>query len=99
VNPATSYGSLWDQPAVVEPPARHPAKTGINPSVRNFKVIIRNRQGQQFKYHILPEAEKGFISMGFKQIKPTSPLAEQIIGKQPGDKFEFGGMEYWVDDY
>mgnify|MGYP004704198911 CR=1 FL=1 len=94
--PPPSYGSLWDQPAVVEPPSI-PAKKGINPSVRNFKVIIRNRQGQVFKYHILPEAEKDRFTHDFKQIKPTSPMAEQIIGKQPGDKFEFGGEEYWVE--
>ncbi|MFZ5431898.1 MAG: Eco57I restriction-modification methylase domain-containing protein [Bacteroidota bacterium] len=96
--PAPGYGNLWDQPApaVVKPP-QAAAYSPDTTRVKNFKVIIRNRQGQQFKYHILPEAEKGFISMGFKQIKPTSPLAEQIIGKKVGDKFEFGGVEYWVE--
>lgn len=96
--PPASYGGLWDQPApaVVKPP-QPSAYSPDTTRVKNFKVIIRNRQGQQFKYHILPEAEKGLFSLDFKQIKPTSPMAEQIIGKKVGDKFEFGGVEYWVE--
>lgn len=95
---APGYGGLWDQPVqAAAKPSKAPAYSPDITRVKNFKVIIRNRQGQQFKYHILPEAEKGRFSMDFKQIKPTSPMAEQIIGKKVGDKFEFGGVEYWVE--
>jgi hypothetical protein len=64
--------------------------------VRNFKVIIRNSAGQIFKYHVLPEAQKGLYTEDMKQILPGSLLAEQIIGKNEGDSFEFGGREFRI---
>lgn len=59
----------------------------------NCRVVIRNKQGLIFKYHITPKAEKDRYTGEYRQIKPTSPMAEQIIGKSEGEKFEFGGME------
>lgn len=60
----------------------------------NCRVIVRNKQGKIFKYHISPKAEKDHYTGEYRQIKPTSPMAEQMIGKSEGDGFEFGGMEY-----
>ncbi|WP_346856331.1 DNA methyltransferase [uncultured Draconibacterium sp.] len=63
---------------------------------KNFKVTIRNASGQEFHYHVLPEAQRGKFTGNFKQIKPNSPMADNIIGKQEGDSFEFGGGEYRI---
>jgi hypothetical protein len=65
-------------------------------AVKNFKVILSYTASQVFKYHVLTKAEKDKYTGEYKQIKPTSPLAEDIIGKNEGDTFEFGGMEYKI---
>ena len=66
-------------------------------SLKNFKVILTNSSEHEFRYHILPEAQRGKFTKDYKQIKPTSPMADNIIGKQEGDTFEFGGGKYRIE--
>lgn len=72
--------------------------TPINRPVatQNCRVVIRDKSGHLFKLHIFPGAEKDHYSGEYRQIKPSSPMAEQIIGKSEREGFEFGGMEYKV---
>lgn len=63
----------------------------------NCRVVIRNKQGQIFKYHITPKAEKDQYTGEYRQIKPTSSMAEAIMGKKEGEEFEFGGMDFSLD--
>lgn len=65
-------------------------------SLKNFKVTIRNSTGQEFHYHVLPAAQRGKFTKNYKQISPSSPMALNIIGKQEGDTFEFGGQSYQI---
>jgi hypothetical protein len=65
-------------------------------SLKNFKVILKNSSGHEFRYHVLPAAQRGKFTKNYKQISPNSPMALNIIGKQEGDRFEFGGMEYLI---
>lgn len=62
----------------------------------NCRVVIRNKQGQIFKYHISSKAEKDHYSGEYRQIKPTSPMAEAMMGEKEGDGFEFGGVGYRI---
>lgn len=107
--PKTSYGqqNLFGEPVkdkqdtkpVKPEPVIHSSFRNIewHHSLKNFKVLIRNSAGQVFPYHVFPQAQMGKFSGGFKQIKPNSPMAENIIGKQEGDSFEFGGQRYWIE--
>ena len=49
-----------------------------------------------FHYHISKNALKGQFTGEYKQISHTSPLAEVILGRKPGDKFQLGGIGYEV---
>jgi hypothetical protein len=66
-------------------------------SLKSFKVIITNSSGHEFRYHVLPAAQRGKFTKNYKQISPNSPMALNIIGKQEGDRFEFGGVEYRIE--
>ena len=66
-------------------------------SMKSFKVIITNSNGHEFRYHVFPAAQRGKFTKNYKQISPNSPMALNIIGKQEGDTFEFGGMEYRIE--
>ena len=61
------------------------------------KVTIRNQEAKEMKYIIQSAGEKGsFTSEGYKVILPDSALAQAMVGKMEGDKFEFGGVGYRV---
>ena len=60
------------------------------------KVIIRNQQGKEFRYHILKIIQKGSFTGVFKDITTESNLALAMIGKKEGEKFEFGKTEYEI---
>jgi len=66
-------------------------------SLKSFKVIITNSSGHEFRYHVFPEAQRGQFTKDYKQISPNSPMALNIIGKQEGDSFEFGGEDYRIE--
>jgi len=80
-------------------PVLHPLFNKIEwrNSLKNFKVIIRNSLGREFRYHVLPEAQMGKFTGNHKQIKPNSPMADNIIDKNEGDTFEFGGQKYKIE--
>lgn len=65
-------------------------------STKEFKFIIRNSAGQEFKYHVSPGAQRGKFTKSYKQILPNSPMADNVIGKNEGDTFEFGGVVYRI---
>jgi len=65
-------------------------------STKEFKFIIRNSAGQEFRYHVLPGAQRGKFTKSYKQILPNSPMADNVIGKNEGDTFEFGGSVYRI---
>jgi len=71
-------------------------KTEWKHSTKEFKFIIRNSAGQEFKYHVLPAAQRGKFTKSYKQILPNSPMANNVIGKNEGETFEFGGSEYRI---
>ncbi len=71
-------------------------KTEWKHSTKEFKFIIRNSAGQEFKYHVFPAAQRGKFTKSYKQILPNSPMANNVIGKNEGDTFEFGGSEYRI---
>jgi hypothetical protein len=61
------------------------------------KVTIRNTDAKEMKYIIQESGEKGtFTPDGYKRILADSALAEAMLGKMEGDKFEFGGMGYRI---
>lgn len=61
------------------------------------KVTIRSTEAKEMKYIIQSTGEKGsFTPDGYKLILSDSPLAQAMIGKMEGDKFEFGGVGYRV---
>lgn len=66
-------------------------------SLKSFKVILKNSSGHEFRYHVLPAAQRGKFTKNYKQINPNSPMALNIIGKQEGDSFEFGEVEYRIE--
>ena len=59
------------------------------------KVTIRRSDGQEFHYHIIPNAEKGYFSGEYKQILTVSRLGMAMMGKRVGDKFEY--VEVWYE--
>jgi transcription elongation GreA/GreB family factor len=73
------------------------AQTVTNQVQEGSKVTLGHTGGQRMKYAILPNAQKDILTTdGYKQILPTSGLAQVLIGKQPGVKVEFGGSVYEV---
>jgi len=60
------------------------------------KVIIQKKDGSNFKYHISKNAVKGQFTGEYKQITPTSSLAENMFGRKVGHIFLFGGLEYKI---
>ena len=60
------------------------------------KVIIQKKDETLFKYHITKNAVKGKFTGENKQISPTSPLAENMLGRKAGHTFFFGGLEYKI---
>ncbi|RPA66882.1 restriction endonuclease [Cyclobacteriaceae bacterium YHN15] len=61
------------------------------------KVTIRNQEAKEMKYIIQSTGEKGsFTSDGYKVILPDSALAQAMMGKMEGERFEFGGVGYRV---
>ncbi|WP_238325362.1 Eco57I restriction-modification methylase domain-containing protein [Lunatimonas lonarensis] len=61
------------------------------------KVTIRNEEAKEMKYIIQSTGEKGsFTADGYKVILADSGLAQAMMGKMEGDKFEFGGVGYRV---
>ncbi|NVK64980.1 MAG: GreA/GreB family elongation factor [Flavobacteriales bacterium] len=71
-------------------------ETAINEIGINSKVHIKNSSGDNFKYHILKSARKDAFSEDYKQINPTTRLAENMLGRKTGDKFQFGGVGYEI---
>ncbi|EJF10768.1 DNA methyltransferase [Pontibacter sp. BAB1700] len=73
------------------------AKTVNHQVQEGSKVTLGHTGGQRMKYAILPNAQKDILTTdGYKQILPTSGLAQVLLGKQPGVKVEFGGNVYEV---
>ena len=60
------------------------------------KVTIQKKDGSNFKYHISKNAVKGQFTGEYKQITPTSSLAENMFGRKVGHIFLFGGLEYKI---
>lgn len=60
------------------------------------KVIIQKKDGTTFKYHISKNAVKGQFTGDYKQIIPSSSLAENMFGRKEGHTFLFGGEEYKI---
>ena len=60
------------------------------------KVTIQKKDGSNFKYHISKNAVKGEFTGEYKQITPTSSLAENMFGRKVGHIFLFGSLEYKV---
>ena len=94
-------------PSVVREPAATYGQTSLfedlpttamgPPAVQEgSKVVIKNQEGKEFKYHLLNTIQKGSFTGEFKHIATGSNLAAALLGKKAGDKFAFGGMEYEV---
>ena len=64
--------------------------------IENSMVIIKNKEGKDFLYHITKNAQKGNFTGKHKQIDSSSALAMNMIGKTVNDTFEFGGVEYQI---
>jgi len=60
------------------------------------KVTIQKKDGTSFKYHISKNAVKGKFTGEYKQITPSSSLAENMFGRKVGHSFLFGGLEYKI---
>ena len=60
------------------------------------KVTIQKKDGTSFKYHISKNALKGKFTGEYKQITPSSSLAENMFGRKVGHSFLFGGLEYKI---
>ena len=60
------------------------------------KVTIQKKDGASFKYHISKNAVKGKFTGEYKQITPSSSLAENMFGRKVGHSFLFGGLEYKI---
>ena len=60
------------------------------------KVTIQKKDGASFKYHISKNAVKGKFTGEYKQITPSSSLAENMFGRKVGYSFLFGGLEYKI---
>ena len=82
-NPIATQGGLFDTPSV-------------NEIGNDSKVLIKNTDGKDFRYHLHPKAEKGAFSGEYKQITTSSGLAEVMLGRKTGDKFQFGGVGYEI---
>lgn len=59
-------------------------------------VTIKNQSGSEFHYIILRNAVKGQFTGVYKQISSSSPLAQAMLGKKRGERFEFGGGGYHI---
>ncbi len=64
--------------------------------IENSMVVIKNKEGKDFLYHITKNAQKGNFTGKHKQIDSTSALAMNMMGKSSNDTFEFGGIEYQI---
>jgi hypothetical protein len=61
------------------------------------KVTIRSQEAKEMKYIIQSSVEKdSFTADGYKVILADSGLAQAMVNKMEGDKFEFGGVGYRV---
>ena len=60
------------------------------------KVTIQKKDGTSFKYQISKNAVKGQFTGEYKQITPSSSLAENMFGRKIGHTFLFGGLEYKI---
>lgn len=57
---------------------------------KECKVVVQLPTKKRIPYHITKSAQGGKFTGEFKQILPSSALAELLIGKRVGDKVEFG---------
>ncbi len=82
---------------VEEPSANYKMDFG-NSSVisENCKVHIKNGTASEYLYHVTPKAVKDEFTGEFKQINPSTALAKAMLGKQVGERFKFGELEYEV---
>ena len=62
----------------------------------NCKVHIKNVTDSEYLYHVTPRAVKDEFTGEFKQINPSTALAKAMLGKQVGERFKFGELEYEV---
>lgn len=81
---------------VKEPTANYALDFGNAVVSKTSKVEIKDSASKQFHYHLTPNAVKGKFTGEFKQIGPDSALAQAMLGKGVGERFEFGEMEYEV---
>ncbi len=63
---------------------------------KNCKVTIRRMDGTEFRYHVTPSAQKGYLTGNYRQILPVSALALAMMDKKAGDWFVFGEVRYEV---
>lgn len=66
-------------------------------STKEFKVTISDENGEEYKYHVSPNAHRGKFTEDYKQILLNSGLAVQIIDRQEGDTFTFGVTKFTID--
>lgn len=64
----------------------------------NCRVTVKNTEGKIFRYHITLKAEKGMLTGDYKQIDPTSKLAQLLIGKTVGETIDFAKDVYMVEE-
>ncbi len=82
---------------VEEPAANYKMDFGTGTVIsENCKVHIKNGTASEYLYHLTPQAVKNKFTGKFKQINPATPLAKAMLGKQVGERFEFGELEYEV---
>lgn len=60
------------------------------------KVHIKNGADIEYHYHVTPQAVKDEFTGEFKQIHPSTALAKVMLGKEVGERFKFGELEYRV---
>ncbi len=60
------------------------------------QVSIKKTDGTILKYILLKNAVKGTFTGDYKQINITSALAQAMLNKSVGDRFEFGGEGYEI---
>ena len=60
------------------------------------KVTIQKKDCESIKYHISKNSVKGKFTGEYKQITPSSSLAEKMFGRKVGHSFLFEGLEYKI---
>jgi len=82
---------------VKEPQAQYGLFTETAKEVQEGSIVtIKRGDGHTMKYHITKHAMKDKFTKESKQIATSSSLAQVMLDKKVGDRFEFGKFEFEI---